>query len=129
MIIFIARSRCARFFFVGLPTSSLFPHTPIRKTIHSHHHPIEQSKCFGTTRSRSIWPASEERGVNSLDFSPRALASRPWFLSQIEPHFTFAVQPGRHSGRKSQRRQSQILLASMRSFFFFAAAMAPQHQR
>src|SRR5665213_1012694 len=29
-----------------------------------------------------------------------------------------------HSGRKSQRRQSQILPASMRSFFFFAAAMA-----
>src|SRR5437016_7409280 len=29
-----------------------------------------------------------------------------------------------HSGRKSQRRQSAILPASMRSFFFLAAAMA-----
>ena len=26
-------------------------------------------------------------------------------------------------------RQSQILLASMRSFFFFAAAIAPQHHK
>src|SRR5271169_4586104 len=30
----------------------------------------------------------------------------------------------RHSGRKSQRRPSAILPASIRSFFFFAAAMA-----
>jgi hypothetical protein len=27
-----------------------------------------------------------------------------------------------HSGRKSQRKQSAIVLASMRSFFFLAAA-------
>jgi hypothetical protein len=29
-----------------------------------------------------------------------------------------------HSGRKSRRRQSQILPASIRSFYFFAAAIA-----
>jgi hypothetical protein len=29
-----------------------------------------------------------------------------------------------HSGRKSQRRQSAILLASIRSFFFFAGVRA-----
>ena len=31
------------------------------------------------------------------------------------------------SGRKSRSKQSAILWASMRSFFLFAGAMAPQH--
>jgi hypothetical protein len=33
------------------------------------------------------------------------------------------------SGKKSHRKQSQILLASIRSFFFFRGGNGPQHQR
>jgi hypothetical protein len=37
--------------------------------------------------------ASEERGYKTLsDFSPRVLASQPWFLFQIEPDFHLLSQ-------------------------------------
>jgi hypothetical protein len=36
-----------------------------------------------------------------------------------------SVETIRHSGKKSQRKHSAILPASIRSFFFFEAAMAP----
>src|SRR5580693_507268 len=39
----------------------------------------------------------------------------------VEAASRIAVEAMEHSGRKSHRRQSQIFLASMRSFFFFAA--------
>jgi hypothetical protein len=48
-------------------------------------------------------------------------------VAQGAPALPISIGAMQHSGRKSQRRQSAILPASMRSFFFFfffATAMA-----
>jgi hypothetical protein len=43
---------------------------------------------------------------------------------QLEIMTSVAADAMWHSGRKSQRKQSAILLASILSFFFFASAIA-----
>jgi len=59
-----------------------------------------------------------------LDFHLHHLAHQQVPVAQRTPPFANCRRGHVALRQKSHRRQSQILLASMRSFFFFAAAMA-----